>query len=256
MTRLTDLARIRALLDRDRAWAAYAIGDLSPELAGHCEWHAGEGASPALILLYRGFTPPILFAMGEPAEVAALARGLDAPTVSLHLRPETLAALGPVYEPTHTSAMWRMALDPPAFRSSDTDAVIGLDRDDLGAVAALYQDGRAAGEEPGFFHPSMLDQGTFFGVREGADLIAVAGTHLFSPALGVCTVGNVYTRRDRRQHGLGSRVTSAVVEHALAHHVTTVVLNVGQGNGGARRVYERLGFHVHCEFVEGLANAC
>ena len=99
----------------------------------------------------------------------------------------------------------------------------------------------------------MVRQGTFRGVREGAALIAVAGTHLFSRELGICTIGNVYTRRDRRGRGLGARVTSAVVQHAIAQAIPTIVLNVSQGNSGARRVYERLGFHCYCEFFEGEA---
>ena len=101
----------------------------------------------------------------------------------------------------------------------------------------------------------MLRQGTFRGMREGADLIAVAGTHLFSRDLGVCAIGNVYTRRDRRRQGHGARVTSAVVQHAISHGVPTIVLNVGHGNAGARRVYEQLGFHCHCGFLEGEASA-
>ena len=83
--------------------------------------------------------------------------------------------------------------------------------------------------------------------------MAVAGAHLFSPALGVCTIGNVYTRRDCRRRGLAARATSAVVRHALAASIPTIVLNVSQANDAARRVYERLGFHVHCAFVEGEA---
>jgi len=31
------------------------------------------------------------------------------------------------------------------------------------------------------------------------------------------------------------------------------VLNVGQRNAGARRVYEQLGFRFHCDFFEGEA---
>jgi ribosomal protein S18 acetylase RimI-like enzyme len=253
MPRVTDLSRIQALLDRDRAWAAYAIGDLSPEFAGHCEWHASEGEAPALVLLYQGFQPPILFAMGDPLDVMPLIREIRVPAVSLHVREDLLAAMAPESRPTHTRAMWRMALDPAAFRPARTDGVVLLGDADLAAVTSLYDDGRAHGEGPTFFHSSMLAQGTFYGVRDGAALSAVAGTHLFSAALGICTVGNVYTRRDRRRQGLGARVTSAVVRHAMARHVPTVVLNVGQENTGARRVYERLGFQIHCAFVEGEA---
>jgi predicted GNAT family acetyltransferase len=115
----------------------------------------------------------------------------------------------------------------------------------------LYADAREHGEQPSFYKPSMLADGAFRGIWEGSDLVAVAGAHLFSPALGVCTIGNVYTRRDRRRRGLASRTTSAVVRHALAASVPTIVLNVSQANEAARRVYEQLGFHVHCAFVEG-----
>jgi ribosomal protein S18 acetylase RimI-like enzyme len=81
--------------------------------------------------------------------------------------------------------------------------------------------------------------------------VAVAGSHVFSPALGVCAIGNVYTRRDRRRRGLGARVTSAVVQHAIDREIPTIVLNVSQENDGARRVYESLGFRCYCEFFEG-----
>jgi GNAT superfamily N-acetyltransferase len=255
MPRVTDLSRIRSLLDLDRTWAAYAIGDLGPEFAGHCDWHAGEDETPALVLLYRGFTPPILFAIGDPSDTGPLIRELHAPLVSLHVRPETVAALAPRFRVTHTHDLWRMALEPSAFRPSSTAGVVALDATDLPAVLALYDDGRAHGESPTFFHRSMLAQGAFYGVREGTDLIAVAGTHLFSDALGICTIGNVYTRRDRRREGLGARVTTAVIQHALDRAVPTIVLNVAQSNESARRVYEQLGFSVHCAFVEGEAEA-
>ena len=253
MPRITDLARVACLLDRDRAWSAYAIGDLSGEHVAHCEWHATDDDPAALILLYRGFDPPILFTMGRGEDVARLLVESDVPRVSLHVRPDALAALSPAYKADDTREMWRMVVEPGSFRSAPAEDVVALDESDLAALTALYDDGHRHGEGPTFFHPSMLRQGTFHGVREGGELIAVAGTHLFSPELGVCTVGNVYTHRDRRRRGLGARVTSAVVRHALDHAVRTIVLNVGQDNAEARRVYERLGFHVHCEFFEGEA---
>jgi predicted GNAT family acetyltransferase len=120
-------------------------------------------------------------------------------------------------------------------------------------VTALYEDGHRHGEGPTHFHPSMLGQKSFRAVREGGDVIAVAGSHLYSRELGVCTIGNVYTRRDRRRRGLASQVTTAVVQDAMADGIDTIVLNVSQDNHGARRVYEQLGFSVYCEFFEGEA---
>jgi len=36
--RVADRRRLLAFLERDRLWAAYAIGDLEPGLFEHCEW--------------------------------------------------------------------------------------------------------------------------------------------------------------------------------------------------------------------------
>ena len=248
----TDLSRVRSILDRDRAWSAYAIGDLAPEFAPHCSWQVSDDDS-ALLLLYRGFHPPILFAMGDERQLGALVSEVDAPIASLHVRPETLAALSASVRPTYTRAMWRMAVEAPTFLPIDDAAVVTVRESDADAVSRLYDDGWRHDEGPTFFQPSMLRQGTFRGIWEGDQLIAIAGTHQFSPELGACAIGNVYTRRDRRKQGLGTRVTSAVVTHAIAQRISTMVLNVSQHNEAARRVYEQLGFRCHCEFLEGEA---
>jgi GNAT superfamily N-acetyltransferase len=254
MPLITDLQQIRAALDRDRAWSAYAIGDLAPERLEFCSWHAPAADPHTLVLLYRGFTPPILFATGDPALLSQVFIELDAPAVSLHLLPEMADALQPAYASTDITPMWRMTVSAESFRPAAGDEeVVALDPLHEGAVAALFADARENGEEPPFYRPSMLADGSFRGIWEGPDLVAVAGAHLFSSALGVCTIGNVYTRRDRRRRGLGARVTSAVVRNALAKTIPTIVLNVSQTNDTARRVYEQLGFRVHCAFVEGLA---
>jgi len=252
----TDLRRIRAALDRDRTWSAYAIGDLAPERLPYCSWHAPDGDSDTLVLLYRAFTPPILFATGDPAQLSPVFTELDAPAISLHMRPEAVDALQPAYTATEITPMWRMAVAEASFHpaAADDDVAI-LDLSDAEAVAGLFADARKGGEAPPFYQPSMLGDGSFRGVWEGTDLVAVAGAHLFSAALGVCTIGNVYTRRDRRRRGLGARVTSAVVRNALAASIPTIVLNVSQTNETARRVYEQLGFRVHCAFVEGQARS-
>jgi ribosomal protein S18 acetylase RimI-like enzyme len=254
MPRLTDLVRVRTLLDRDRAWAAYAIGDLSPEHQPHCEWHAPADDSPALLLLYRGFAPPILFAMGDAPAVGRLIQEVDADTLSMHVRGDALTALSPEYVPTDIRPMCRMAVEPASFRPAPSGDVVALDESHLAELMTLYEDGRRHDEGPTFFHRSMLRQGTFRGVRRGSELVAVAGTHLFSADLGVCTIGNVYTRRDHRRQGLAARVTSEVVRHALSHAIPTIVLNVGQDNAAAHAVYERLGFRRYCEFFEGEAS--
>ena len=248
-----DVHAIRTALDRDRTWSAYAIGDLDAERLPDCSWYAPAADRDALVLLYRGFMPPILFAIGDPALLSVMFAELDAPTVSLQVLPEAVDALPPTYTATDTKLMWRMTVSAASFRPAAVDDVATLDLSSAAAVAALFADAREGGEEPPFYRPAMLADGSFRGIWEGTDLVAVAGAHLFSPVLGVCTIGNVYTRRDRRRRGLAARATSAVVRHALAASIPTIVLNVSQANDAARRVYERLGFRVHCAFVEGEA---
>ncbi len=255
MPRLTDLSTIRTLLDRDRDWAAYAIGDLSPGLVEACEWYASaDGGAPALVLLYRGFTPPILFAMGAAQELPALFVEVSAPRISLHVKPDAVAAMAGIYTPTETRVMRRMTLSGTHFVPAPHEEVRAIGERDLAAVAALYDDGHRRGEGPTFFYPEMLQQRTFHGVWEGDALVAVAGTHLYSPDLGICAIGNVYTRSDRRGRGLGARVTSAVAAQAQADSIATIILNVGRDNAAAERVYQRLGFKLYCEFLEGDAS--
>lgn len=253
MPLLTNLTVVRAILNRDRDWAAYAIGDLDPGLVEHCEWIASVNDPQALLLVYRGFDPPIVFAMGPDQALAALWPEVSASAISLHVRPDAIAPMTPVFAPQQLRVMHRMRLKPEAFTPATLDGIAILRDTDRVAVEALYRDGEPRGEAPTFFHASMLGQGTFRGVWERGQLVAIAGTHLYSRAEGVCTVGNVYTHSDHRGRGLAARVTSAVVAHALGEGVPTIVLNVGEHNAAARRVYERLGFDHYGEFFEGEA---
>jgi ribosomal protein S18 acetylase RimI-like enzyme len=253
MPRIADLSAIRTILELDRPWAVYALGDLSPGFAEHCEWFAFPDEPPALLLLYRRFDPPVLFAQGPADRVARLMQEIEAPALSLHVRTEALAAILPPYRSPELRPMWRMLVEPETFRPAAAGEAALLSGADIDAIKGLYADGHQAGEGPDFFDPSMVEQGMFRGVWEGDELVAVAGTHLVEPTFGVCAIGNVYTRRDRRRRGLASRVTSAVVSDALLRNLPTVALNVDQRNAAARRVYERLGFKRHCDFVEGLA---
>jgi GNAT superfamily N-acetyltransferase len=242
------------MLESDRVWAAYALGDLSPGLVEHAEWFAHDDES-ALLLLLRAFDPPILFALGDAERVMTLLDEIDAPAMSLHVRPEILAAVSvrsTRYRLLWVRPMWRMRVTPEHFRPVDSLDVVPLGVADLDAVGRLFRDGLPGGEKPDFFFPSMVTQGIFRGIWEGAELVAAAGTHMVDPVCGVCAVGNVYVRRDRRRRGLGARATSAVVAEALERVLPTIVLNVSQRNDTAAHVYARLGFLRHCPFVEGV----
>jgi predicted GNAT family acetyltransferase len=146
-----------------------------------------------------------------------------------------------------------MILDPARFRPASVDGVVRLGPEDADAVERLFADGDAADERPHFYHPVMLAEGVYCGVREGDDLVSAAGTHLVIPTEGVGAVGNVYTRRDRRGQGLAGRVTSAVTAELIRRGLRTIALNVVQSNAPAVHIYEKLGYVRYCAFCEGLA---
>ncbi len=247
-----DRDLIREILSRDRAWSLYALGDLAAGYFERCSWFLDD--SEALILLYRGSTPPVLFATGEPALVARLLPEIrEESAFYLHVRPEIVELLAADYEIQGLKHMWRMTLEASRYKAAPCEEVRRLGDADLAALRELYADGQAAGEAPDFFFPEMLEQGVFFGVEEGGRLAAAAGTHLVVPEEGVAAVGNIYTRRGYRGRGWGSLVTSAVAGELLRRGTPTIGLNVNQQNQAAIRVYEKLGFAKYCAFCEGLA---
>jgi ribosomal protein S18 acetylase RimI-like enzyme len=146
--------------------------------------------------------------------------------------------------------MWRMTWTGD-HAVAPAPGTTRLNASDVPALQALYADGDSSGESPDFFFPSMVADGVFHGIYDGADLVAAAGTHVVGRGEGAAAVGNVYVRRDRRGQGLGRLVTRAVLGELAG--VETVGLNVRADNDAALRLYESLGFTRHCEFYEALA---
>jgi RimJ/RimL family protein N-acetyltransferase len=211
------------------------------------------------VLLYRAFETPVLFTFGSPSAVGPLLDGVAGErALYLSIRPEILPLVAARWqvEPAGGVAMWRMVLNPTRFQPVPAGGARRLTLSDLPAVEALYADGEASGEAPDFFSADMMAHGVFYGLFDQAGaLVSAAGTHLVAPEFGVAAVGNVYTRRDQRGRGLAARATSAVTAALLRFDppLTTIALNVNQGNAAAQRVYERLGYGRYCGFYEGLA---
>jgi len=115
--------------------------------------------------------------------------------------------------------------------------------EDAGAV--LGEADRAAMRElmqiafPDFFRERTAELGLYLGIYEGSRLIAMAGERWALPGLqeisGVCTHPNFAGRGNAR------RLTRALLSR---HHRRGVgsFLHVSEGNAGARRLYESMGF--------------
>jgi ribosomal protein S18 acetylase RimI-like enzyme len=263
---LNDKTEILGFLERDRLYAAYAIGDLEQGLFEACTWAGAEwdGRLGALALFYHGLDPPALFLMtapsprgegwggsgysGEPA-LRAVLNGLPGPrTVYITCRPEHMDLAREFYDWEMVVPMWRMALPDGAFRPVDGPPCQRLTADDGAELAAFYAKAGAVA-----FGLSQVGRGVYYGLRIRGRLVAVAGTHLASCTYGVAAVGNVYTEPEHRGRGYATKVTGAVVAELLDSGIADVVLNVGRENRVAARIYERLGFQRYCAFLEGQA---
>jgi len=254
MPRTADPAAIRKILELDRHWAVYALADLAPQYNAAARWHIAAHGRPALFLVYGGFELPVLFAMGAATDLLPLLPEIaDQPQFYLSVRPDAAALLAAGgYRISAEKRIWRMVLDPARF-VPPLQTAVRLGPADYEALARLHRDGDAAGEAPPFFNAGMLRHGVYYGIREGAAIVAAAGTHVMAVEEGVAAIGNVYTRRDRRGRGFGAQVSGAVTAGLLTLGVRTVALNVGQSNAAAARIYQRLGFEKYCEYREGLA---
>jgi len=271
---LRDRSEIFARLRQDRVYAAYAIGDLEPNLCAQCRWWlaekvAGVGAEPtrrrersfafdrqngwAVALLFGGLDPPALFCMGEPAGVAAALDWASLPScVYLTARPEHWREIEKRYHLRFANPMWRMTLDAASFSPAEDSSVVRLRPSDAGRLQELYDHGEG-GDADGYA-PFQVEQGVFYGIVVEGHLVSVAGTHLVAPSYGLAALGNVFTHPRHRRRGYATVCTSAVTSDLVAQGLE-VVLNVAEANEPAVGLYRRLGYRVHCRFVEGIGQA-
>jgi len=250
---VADKTRLFAILNRERLYAAYAIGDLEPHLFHACRWYVarapGSDDALALGLLFSGLNLPIIITLGDVAGVAAiLEQGLRPATAFFNLRAGHLPAVTRHYDLAEYQEMWRMALTPATFRPSELPLhPRRLYPADIAALNTLYDLAWA-----GHFAAYQVEQGIFYGLYVDDQLVATAGTHIISPTYGLAAVGNVFTHPAHRGRGYATACTSAVVRDLLALGCRDVVLNVNVRNDIAIHIYERLGFRCHCRYLEGL----
>jgi ribosomal protein S18 acetylase RimI-like enzyme len=238
--------RARSLLEQDRAWCAYALADLEPPFVERTSWFVG---TDAVVMVYRGLTPPLLFAHGEPDEVDQLLSQVPPGTYQYGLQATHRARLTDRLVPARETHMWRMVLRREDFPKKRARGAEGLAADDLLSLLALF--GEHA-DRPDSFDAGQLESGVFFGIHRNGKLVSVAGTHVIGRAARAAAVGNVFTHPDHRRRGYGKLASAAVVETLLGQGLETIVLNVAMANAAALGLYRDLGFWPFCGYYEGL----
>ena len=248
-----DKAALLRFLMRDRLAAAYPIGDLDPRFSDFCRWwgHSGtDGELDGILLLYTGLRSPVVLTLGSGDAVERLLAQAapELPTrFYAHVMGDHVGALEHGWAARRLRPMVRMGLSRSAFiaPSEDLRGVVPVTHQDTSELALLYRF-----YPDNFFEPYQLESGYYYGVREGGHLVSVAGVHVYSRAHDIAAIGNVVTHPEHRSKGHSRRCTARLCQ-ALFETVSLVALNVDRENVAARRIYQRLGFTDHLEYLEG-----
>ncbi|HTD49861.1 MAG TPA: GNAT family N-acetyltransferase, partial [Acidimicrobiia bacterium] len=113
-------------------------------------------------------------------------------------------------------------------------AFVTLGAADVAQMLALVHRTR-----PGPFVTRTVELGTYLGVRDGDQLVAMAGERLHPP--GFTEISVVCTDPAYRGRGLASRLVAAIVGGIRAR-AETPFLHLTVDNDDAHRVYAALGF--------------
>ena len=253
---LWDRHVIETFLRRAPALHAYELGDLDPAYAPHARWFGWreDRRLEALCLLYSATDPATLLAFAQPTELRATQRLLGGVQAELpsrcyaHLSHELVSSFSDFRhgEPAPHLKMQLSERDR-LERVGDAHVPIPLRVEDRDELATFYR--RAY---PGnWFDARSLDTGCYFGVRLAGEWVAVAGVHVYAPAIGVAALGNVATDPAHRGRGLAKVVTAALCRKLLAT-VDLIALNVHRDNAAAIACYRALGFEVVADYCEVL----
>jgi ribosomal protein S18 acetylase RimI-like enzyme len=246
----TDRPALRAFLERDRLFAAYAICDLDDREFARTRWGAAYDGDElvAVALEYAGLSPQPLFVMGSDAGIGSILRDVIKPRAAyVAALPGSLGAVAGLYRLDPGPPMVRMWVDRSTFRPYPAD-VRRLLPVEIGDLNRLYQLGFAS-----WLPSSAISDGVYYGLRVGGRLVAAAGTHVISQDARLAVVGNVLTHHDYRGRGFATATTGAVTADLL-RTCDQIVLNVRSDNPPALQAYRRLGYTEHVRFEERLVH--
>jgi ribosomal protein S18 acetylase RimI-like enzyme len=99
---------------------------------------------------------------------------------------------------------------------------------------------------PGPFGPRTIELGEYYGVFDGARLVAMAGERMHAGPLR--EISGVCTHPDFQRRGLATRLMRKLIRRQAGRDETPF-LHVMRANENARRLYERMGFAVYRESV-------
>jgi ribosomal protein S18 acetylase RimI-like enzyme len=237
-----DRGRLLDLFRRDRVRNAYQIGSMEPGYQDQTRhyWVTRQGEPAAVLTVYRGLSAPAVFTCGDPDAVRQLVERLSSKLpgrMLLHRYPEHAAAFGSETTVRSVRKEVRMTLARERFKPESFDGTIHrLTHRDTAGIVKLYQN-----YPDSFFEPYQLETGFYFGLREGEELVSVAGVHVLSKELSFAMLGNVVTAPEARGRGYARALTSHLCAQ-LFEFADELALDVPMGSRSALRAFETLGF--------------
>ena len=127
-------------------------------------------------------------------------------------------------------------MDGSAAAGRPDAALLPLGPDDVPEMIDLVKR-----TEPGPFRQRTIEMGTYLGVREGGQLVAMAGQRMHPT--GWVEISAVCTDPAHRGQGLGGRLVRALVAEITARGERPF-LHATDTNTNAIRLYEALGFTI------------
>lgn len=252
ITNLHHKNEILSFLRQNTYLHLYGIGDLDDFFWPYTTWYAlkCEESIEAVVLIYSGMTPPVLVALDD--DVSPLRNLLMhllpmlPMTFYAHLNPGLETTLDQRFALISHGPHYKMALsDASRVTTVDTTQVMSLTPNDYVQASQLYEI-----SYPGHaFDPRMLETGQFIGLRDGDQLISIAGIHVYSEAYRVAALGNITTHPAYRGRGLARTVTAKLCQ-MLLESVDHIGLNVKADNIAAIKLYQTLGFEVVAPYEE------
>jgi len=180
------------------------------------------------------------FANAAPGHNAALSDLLAGPEDEIWLvEPEEVTVPGLIAKLTAPLVQMVSQAPPP---EADFTGIVPLDESHADQMAAL-----ALATKPGPWGPKTRLYGQFYGMFDGAKLIAMAGERA-RPGDGWAEVSGVCTDPDYRGRGLARRLILRVMAD-LSARGDAAYLHSWAGNAGAIALYEQLGFTIRRPMV-------
>lgn len=218
-----------------------------------CEWYVvyEKNILQGCLVVYKGGRGMDSFmTRGQPKAVQALIHKLSYPLIFTISPQHHIPLIKARYQFLNRGEFTLMHLIQSDYKPPLLQPAEALSPSDLSEVDVFYRDTVA-----GAWNPVQLSIGPFYCIRENGQIVSICGTiGVYHSKPGVAVIGNLLTLPGYQRRGYGTSVLCHVINDLFKtyQHVT---LFVEADNEVAIRIYNRLGFRVHENFVIGVCQS-